>query len=203
MSSISRKNRDLATIDKPLDLLRLFASQKGPWVLLASIIFLALAYQYLYQWQWLEVAFVFMFFILRGFVEWLIHAYIMHARPLPIFKIRLKNPIYTMHIHHHKFPDDLDGLFFKGRSVFLLLLVCFLFFYMLSIRISIMVTLCLAIGLLMYEVFHMLSHSKIQLKNRYLMALLMNHRNHHRLNATRFMGVSSLLADKFFKTLGR
>lgn len=194
-------HHNLKEMSSAKDLVALFSRQSGPRVLLLAIVGLTLFQQFYFGWSYIEIVVVILFFFLRGFVEWGVHAYIMHAAPLPLLRKRIKNPIYDMHIYHHRHPDDIDGLFFKGRSVFFLLLTAFITTTLISLRLSIMVTLCLALGLLMYEVFHMLSHSGIKVKNSVLMRTIMNHRFHHAVSAQQFYGVSSRLADKVLNTL--
>lgn len=172
-------------------------------MLAAALFVVAMVHQLTVGWGWSDVVIVFSFVLLRSIVEWCIHAYVMHAAPLPLLGWRLKNPIYHMHLYHHRHPDELDGLFFKGRSVFGLLLISYLVLLPFNLHAANMFVFCFALGLLFYEVFHMLSHSDVQLSSQRLMAIVMNHRHHHERSARNYYGVSSLLADKLFKTLMR
>lgn len=184
-------------------LLQLLWQQSGPKVLAAALFVVAVAHQLTVGWGWGDVVIVFSFVLLRSIVEWCIHAYIMHAAPLPLVGWRLKNPIYHMHIYHHKHSDDLDGLFFKGRGVFVLLFISYLVLLPFSLHVANLFVFCFALGLLFYEVFHMLSHSDVQLASKKIMSVVMNHRHHHEHSARNYFGVSSLLADKLFKTIAK
>lgn len=168
---------------------------------MAVLVIVACVHQFSVGWRWYDGVVVLLFVVGRSVVEWCIHAYIMHAAPLPVLGWRLKNPIYHMHIKHHKHPNDLNGLFFKGRSVFALLSISYVVLLPFSFHVANLFVFCFALGLLFYEVFHMLSHSDVQLSNKKIMSVVMNHRHHHERSARNYFGVSSLLADKFFKTL--
>lgn len=170
-------------------------------VLVIALLIIGGAHHFLIGWSLVDIIIVILFVFLKSIPEWFIHTYIMHANPLPLLGFRLKNPIYYMHLHHHKYPEDIEGLFFKGRSIFALLVITYLVFLPVSLHVTNIFVFCFALGLLFYEVFHMFSHSAIEIPNKKLMSVVMNHRCHHQLSSRYYFGVSSILADRLFKTL--
>lgn len=139
---------------------------------------------------------------IRGLVEWVVHRYLLHAMPLPVLGFRLMTPAFAMHAEHHRNPQLLDGLLFKARSVLAFAVALGLLFVLLAGDVGRGITLLLSflLMLLTYEYFHVLSHSAVVPRSRWLKFLLANHRQHHEGAPNRFLGVSSRLGDRLFET---
>lgn len=175
-------------------------TQPSIWVLVSGMLGSVVAYQWLFGWGLLDTSLVILAFVLRSFVEWGIHYYIHHAMPLPFTNIRLKSIIYRLHIEHHRKPWKADELFMKGKSMFVMLSIPFLLLAFISLRLAILSVLFAAMILFFNEVFHAFAHANVSFKNKWLMRVINNHRNHHQLNPNKYYGVSSLLADRLLKT---
>lgn len=180
---------------------RFMLCQPGPRILFSGLLVLPAVKAYAWGWTLSDVLVIGLFFALRGGVEWAVHYYIMHAAPLPILGIRVRTPIYRMHIKHHQYADDIDGVLFKGRSVVVILSVVLLVGgALVGFRLSLLAMICTALCLFMYELFHVLSHSSIKFGTRRLASIVNAHRYHHQSRRLVYLGVSSLIADRFLKT---
>lgn len=180
----------------------LMMKQSGPWVLLVSII-TSLVLRGLYgpPTVWDGVVFS-MFFFGRGIIEWLVHTYVLHARPLPWLRWQCRSALSRMHAEHHKHPSDINTLFFGGKSVLLTTLVMAVTFSMIMPRQELALTLLSTILLntLLYEWCHLLAHSTITPRSGLFRRLILNHRWHHYQDGQKWLGVSSTLGDRLFGT---
>lgn len=181
------------------------ASHSGPWVLLIGTLVSA-SWKFIYgTWGLLDVLIIASIVALRGVIEWLLHTYFHHARPVPFLGLRIKTPIHKMHLQHHRNPSDLDSFLFKGRSLagaIVIALIFFRFFPLtLSIELSFLIGVLLAI--LIQEVAHVICHSSIHPKWPFLREIISLHRRHHHEDASRDMGVSSMLGDRLFGSLNK
>lgn len=79
--------------------------------------FSVLAKFFLGGWALLDFLVISGFWLFRGVIEWLVHSYIHHAKPIPVLKVRIKTSVHYMHLEHHRNPHDLETLLFKGRPV--------------------------------------------------------------------------------------
>lgn len=138
----------------------------------------------------------------RGIIEWLVHTYILHARPLPWLHWRCRSALSRLHTEHHKNPSDITALFFGGKSVLLTTLVMAATFSMIMPRQELAPSLLMVILLntLLYEWCHMLAHSSITPSSAYFRRIILNHRWHHYRDSQKWLGVSSTLGDKLFGT---
>lgn len=191
-------DEQLISID---NITKFILTQPSIWVLMVGMLGSAAAYQWLFGWGLIDTSLVVLAFILRSFVEWGIHYYIHHAMPLPFTNIRLKSIIYRLHIEHHRKPWKADELFMKGKSMFVMLSIPFFLLIFISLRLAILSVFLAAMFLFFNEVYHAFSHSNVSFKSERLMKSINNHRKHHQLSPNKYYGVSSTLADRFFKTI--
>lgn len=180
----------------------LMLAQGGPWVLISGIVTCALLRSLsgpLTAWD--GVIFTAVFFG-RGTIEWLIHTYVLHARPLPLVHWQCHSVLSRMHTEHHRHPGDIDTLFFGGKSLLLVTLVMAAAFSILIPRHELALTLLSVILLntLLYEWCHMLAHSTITPRSAYFRRIILNHRWHHYRDSQKWLGVSSTTGDKLFGT---
>lgn len=182
---------------------RFLVTAPGLQVLLAALLAIGiLRALFADGWDPEDVAIMAGCFAFRGIGEWLVHAYVLHARPLPLVGWRLAGPLHAAHMAHHQHPDDVDGVMFKARSNLFLVLFSLLAFTMIFGDHGITLAFCGALLLLVYEIFHVLSHSATQPRPRWLRRILENHRHHHAGHEDECLGISSRLGDRLFGTDG-
>lgn len=176
--------------------------RSGPCVLLASLLLCFFIKILFYTVSFVDVLLVGVFVLFRGFMEWGIHVWIHHARPLPFLGVRIKTPVYEMHIRHHREPWNIDTFLFGGVAMATGMVLMFLFGYVVfgGINHALTATFLFALCLLIYEVVHVLCHSSIRPKTKFLENILKTHRQHHFLDSRRWFGVSSPMADRFIGT---
>lgn len=191
---------DVSRIATIGELAKFMADQGGPRTLVACIIVSAFCKSAFWGWQVSDVFFLSLVIMLRGCIEWVVHAYIMHAYPLPIVRLRIKTRVYDMHMNHHKEPNNLDGVLFQGRNVLASLIVVFFIFLLIGVNFSILAVIALSGCFLVYEIFHILGHSSINLENSFFKMIVHSHRHHHSVNGRVCFGVSSALGDRIMGT---
>lgn len=182
--------------------LSLMLSQSGPVSLCLMLFGLLIARVFLGGISALDVFVLVAFLGLRGFVEWGLHLYIFNASPLPVLGWRLCNPISVMHGHHHANPEKLEMLFFGWKGVVVVVLLSFIVLSLLfdDVGLAVSGVLAAVVNLLLYEWFHLIAHSSISPRSPRFRRCIDNHRRHHYVNGNMSFGVSSIIADKVFKT---
>lgn len=180
----------------------LMASQGGPWLLVLTVVGCLLLRASLGGVGLPDALVVLSFVSLRSFMEWALHTYIFNAAPLPWLKWRLRNPISAMHGEHHRDPHKIEALFFGWRGVAAVLAASYLFLFLLfrDGGLALSGLMAVATNLFLYEWCHVVSHSDIAPASPRFAAVIENHRKHHHVDGNRYMGVSSVLADKVFGT---
>lgn len=191
---------DVSRITTIGELAKFMVGQNGPRALVLCIIASIICKSVFWGWQVSDVFFLSLVIMLRGCIEWVVHAYIMHAYPLPIVRLRIKTRVYDMHMNHHNKPNDLNGTLFQGRSVLAFLMVVFFIFLLIGVNFSILAIIAFSSCFIMYEIFHILSHSSINLENSFLKMIVHSHRYHHSVNGRVCFGVSSVLGDRIMGT---
>ncbi len=181
---------------------RFLFSGSGIWAMI-SVASLAVAYKSLWgEWSILDVLAVVAFFVFRGVVEWCIHAWLYHARPLPLVRYRLKTGTHMQHLDHHRRPDDLSRLLITYKGVLVLslaVLMVFLVFFQSFNAAATMVLGFIVVGV-MIEVLHLICHCEIPHRSQGMKRLVWLHRYHHRHDGSNFFGVSSSLGDRLLGT---
>tara|TARA_A100000171_G_scaffold46380_1_gene51156 strand:- start:7716 stop:8081 length:366 start_codon:yes stop_codon:yes gene_type:complete len=110
-----------------------------------------------------------------------------------------------MHLEHHRQPNDLGSFLFKGKSLMGAILLSFIVFMVLPLSLSIELSLLIGflVAVLIQETAHVICHSSIQPKWPFLREIISLHRRHHHEDASRDMGVSSMLGDRLFGSLNK
>lgn len=181
--------------------MRFLLASAGPRVLLGALVLVALLRAFSGDgWDLIDLLLIAALVSTRGIFEWLVHAYVLHARPLPTLGVCLHSALSRAHAEHHRNPGQVDGVLFKGRSNMLLVTGMLLVFPLLfgERGLTLVFTGTLLLGV--YELFHVLAHSGTRLDAGYLAGLVSQHRRHHADNPDAFYGVSSRLGDRLFGT---
>lgn len=130
--------------------------------------------------------------------EWLIHVFVLHAKPRRIGRYTFDPAVPRKHRAHHRDPWNLEILFIPLHSfVYTLPLVvglCFLLTPTTQLALTALVTyLVLALH---YEWVHFLAHIRYSPHSAHYQELVRKHRLHHFKNEKYWYGVSMTAADR-------
>jgi len=177
-------------------------SRSGPIALLLGLLLFSVYRLFLSDPLLIDFVIMAVFIGCRSFVEWGLHMYIFNAAKLPLVGWRLRNPISAMHMEHHKNPSCPEGLFFGWAGVLMVVLLSFSILTLVfgDVRLAASGVIAVIINLLLYEWFHLISHSSISPTSRFFRRAVDNHRRHHSEDGRLSLGVSSILADKLLGT---
>jgi hypothetical protein len=134
--------------------------------------------------------------------EWLIHVFVLHARPRRIAGRSFDPAVPRSHRAHHRDPWNLELLFIPLHSFVytlpLLVGLCFLLTPSTELALTALVAyLALALH---YEWVHFLAHTRYWPRSARYQRLVRNHRLHHFKNEHYWFGVSMLAADRPLRT---
>lgn len=175
----------------------------GIWAVIAVAVAVFIFKATLGYWTYLDPIVLSLLFIFRGVIEWGVHYWLYHAKPLPLLRFRLKTKAFLQHLEHHEGPEDLSRILVTYRGVlypaFFVFLFSWLTFGNLNISVSIVFWL-LFIGFI-NEVIHLICHCDIPHHSDFIKKIVWLHRRHHHYDSNNYYGLSSSLGDKFFGTL--
>ncbi len=134
--------------------------------------------------------------------EWLIHVFILHARPMRLFGRTIDFRVPRKHRAHHRDPWRLDLLFIPIHSfVYSIPILIGAWFVLTSTTALALTGIAAHLALaLHYEWVHYLVHTRVQPRRAYYQRLRDNHRRHHFKNAHYWFGVTMLGGDQLFRT---
>jgi fatty acid hydroxylase family protein len=145
-------------------------------------------------------------------VEWAIHVYLLHARPVRIGSRRYELLAAREHRAHHLAPAELDGVLLPAYAVAIFVPLIAVTVWLVSFPIHAVLgggarIAHAATGLLIsyvilasYEWSHFLIHTPYRPKGRYFRAIWRGHRLHHYKNEKYWFGVTSTLGDRLMHT---
>jgi hypothetical protein len=148
---------------------------------------------------------------LQPFVEWFIHRYILHLKPMTVFGLRIDLYGARQHRDHHRRPADLDRVLLKPAEIVQFLveiailapLITWAFVAVTGgdlLRVSTTAIALSFLGLYRYEWSHFLIHTPYVPRSRWYRNIWRNHRLHHFKHEDYWMGVSSNLGDRVLGT---
>ena len=180
---------------------RVFLLHGSPWFLLvASTAYLAALLVH-GSWTWGQLVVVAALVAAQPFVEWVIHVYVLHAKPLRIGSRTLDSQQARKHRAHHADPRNLDILFIPASGhvtgTLVALGICALLPTW-SLRLALLAT--IALQSLVYEWIHFLVHTDYKPKTRAYRRLYVGHRLHHYRNENYWYGVSRRFGDTVLRT---
>ena len=193
------------------DCFRLFARQSSP-PLLALALGLAIALRVaLGHFDWRDLVVIAGLLALTPPVEWLIHVYLLHARPRALLGRRVDLVAAREHRAHHQRPSVLGGVLipayalpiFFAQIAFTVWLVSFPIHWLFGgDRLAHAATGLLgALTILTaYEWCHFLIHTPYRPRGRYYRSIWRGHRLHHFKNEHYWFGVTSTVADHLLGT---
>ena len=206
--SIPRREPSVLTLR---DCWRAFIRRPSP-PLLAAAILAALGLRIaLGSYGWQDAAVVAGIIALTPPVEWAIHVYLLHARPLRLFGRRHDLLAAREHRAHHMAPGELDGVLIPAYAVGIFVVQIAVTVWLVSFPIHLvlggnrlahgatgLLTSYVILGL--YEWCHYLIHTPYRPRGRYYRAIWRGHRLHHYKNEHYWFGVTSTVGDHLLRT---
>ena len=180
---------------------REFVRHGSPLFLLAGSLIALTALLVHGRWSWGQLAVAGVLVAAQPFVEWLIHVYVLHARPRRIGRWTLDSEQARKHRAHHADPRNLDILFIPLRAhlagLVVIAGVCALLPSW-SLRLALLAA--VALQSLVYEWVHFLVHTDYKPKTAAYRRLYVGHRLHHYRNENYWYGVSRRFGDTVLGT---
>lgn len=135
-------------------------------------------------------------------LEWGIHVYMLHYRPITLFGRRIDFKLPQTHRDHHASPWDLQQVFIPLHIFVLVppLLLLGAWLILPSPEMTTTALLCYFVLGLHYEWVHYLAHIRWCPPSRYYRRRVQHHRLHHFRDETLWWGVSMGLGDRLLGT---
>jgi sterol desaturase/sphingolipid hydroxylase (fatty acid hydroxylase superfamily) len=206
--AVARRRADRLTL---ADCFRQFMRMPSPPWLAAALVLAGALRVALGHFDWRDVVVAAGVLALTPPVEWLIHVYLLHARPIPVFGRRLDLLAAREHRAHHEAPAHLEGVLIPVYALFIFFAEIALTVWLVSWPIhwifggdrlahgatGLLVAVAVLAG---YEWSHYLIHTPYRPRGRYYRAIWRGHRLHHYKNEHYWFGVTSPLADRLLGT---
>jgi hypothetical protein len=207
-TAVPRRNPTVLTLG---DCWRLFVKQATP-PLLASALAIAIVLRVvLAHFGWRDLIVTAGVIAAMPVIEWLIHVYLLHARPLTIGGRTYEFIAAREHREHHEAPAELDGVLIPTYAVGIFLPLIALITWVLSFPVHLVLGgnrlagaatgLVVSYALLaVYEWCHFLIHTPYRPRGWYYRSIWRGHRLHHFKNEHYWFGVTSTLGDQLLHT---
>ena len=193
------------------DCIRSFVRRRTPPLLAAGVLAALALRAALGHFDWRDVVVLLGVIVATPLTEWLIHVYLLHARPIRIGRWRHDLLAAREHRAHHRAPAELDGVLIPSYAVLIFLAMIAVTVWVLSFPIHLVLggdrMAQAATGLLFsyailaaYEWCHFLIHTPYRPRGRYYRAIWRGHRLHHYKNEHYWFGVTSTLGDHLLRT---
>ena len=180
---------------------RAFFAHGSPWFLVTVLAAAVAALLATGGWRWAQLLVVAAVLAAQPFVEWLVHVYVLHARPRRVGPFTLDLYQARKHRAHHAAPRDLDILFIPLRGHLaggvVVAAVCLLLPDT-ATRLALVVA--VTASSLAYEWVHFLIHTDYRPRTALYRRLWTGHRLHHYRNENYWFGVSRRLGDTVLGT---
>ncbi|HEY3726419.1 MAG TPA: sterol desaturase family protein [Solirubrobacteraceae bacterium] len=207
-TSVPRRDPSVLTL---ADCWRLFVRQATP-PLIASALVASIALRGLLgHFDWRDLVVAALVIAAMPVVEWLIHVYLLHARPVRIAGRRYEFIAAREHRAHHEAPAELGGVLIPTYAVVLFVAQIALVVWALSFPIHLVLggdrVAHAATGLIVsyallgsYEWCHFLIHTPYRPRGWYYRSIWRGHRLHHFKNEHYWFGVTSTVGDRLLRT---
>lgn len=135
-------------------------------------------------------------------LEWVLHVFVLHARPRQVAGRSWDFQVPREHRAHHLDPWNPRWVFIPLPAfLYSLPLAAGLCFALAPAPGPALSALCAVLAAaLHYELVHFLIHTRVRPRTRYYRALWQHHRRHHFRDAERWFGVTRLEADRLLGT---
>lgn len=183
------------------DARRVFLRHSSPRLLVTGSLLSLVALVTAGGWRPLQLVVVAVVLAAHPFVEWLVHVYVLHARPVRIFGRTLDLDQARKHRAHHADPRNVDILFIPLRSLVAgAVLVAGLCLLLPDTASRLALVAVAAVTALAYEWVHFLIHTDYKPRRAAYRRLYTGHRLHHYRNENYWFGVSRRLGDSVLGT---
>jgi hypothetical protein len=188
------------------DVARAFARHASPKLIATGFLAALAARLVAGDWSWRDFIVPAALIAFEPLTEWVIHVYLLHARPIRIGARSHDLLAAREHRAHHAAPSELGGVLVPAYALLLFLPAIAAVLYALSFPIHLLVggdrvawwLSGVVVGysiLFFYEWCHFLIHSPYRPRGRYYKVIWRNHRLHHYKNEHYWFGVTSNLGD--------
>jgi hypothetical protein len=154
-------------------------------------------------WRWWDLGIAGIVLGMQPFTEWLIHVFILHARPRQLGGIKIDGLLARKHRQHHANPKLISLVLVPRRALITSVLAAVPLYWLvtgLDWRLAAS-WLVVAYGMfLTYEWVHFLIHSSYKPRRSYYRYIYKAHRLHHFRNENYWYGVTVHLADHALRT---
>jgi hypothetical protein len=206
--AVPRRNSSVLTIG---DCWRAFIRQRTPPLLAAALVAAIALRVALGHHDWRDAVVAAGVIALTPVAEWMIHVYLLHAKPIHIRGHRHDLIAAREHRAHHMAPAELDGVLIPTYALLIFLPQIALTVWLLSFPVHLVLggerLAHAATGLLTsylvlaaYEWCHFLIHTPYRPRGRYYRSIWRGHRLHHYKNERYWFGVTSTVGDQLLRT---
>jgi len=207
-TAVPRRNPNVLTIG---DCWRLFVKQATPPLLSCALVIAIGLRIVLGHYDWRDLVVAAGVIAAMPVIEWLIHVYLLHARPVTIRGRSYEFLAAREHREHHEAPAELDGVLIPTYAVGIFLPLIALITWALSFPVHLILGgdrlagagtgLVVSYALLaIYEWCHFLIHTPYRPRGWYYRSIWRGHRLHHFKNEHYWFGVTSTLGDHLLRT---
>ncbi|HVU60824.1 MAG TPA: sterol desaturase family protein [Mycobacteriales bacterium] len=154
-------------------------------------------------WRWWDLAIAGIVLGVQPFTEWLIHVFVLHAKPRHVGSVTFDGLLARKHRAHHASPKVIALVLVPRRALVTSVVVAVPLYWLIvgmNWRLALS-WLVVAYGMfLTYEWVHFLIHSSYKPKRAYYRYVYKAHRLHHFRNENYWYGVTVHLADHVLHT---
>lgn len=206
--SVPRRRPQVLTLG---DCWRHFVRQPSPPLLAGAIIATLALRIALGHFSWRDALVAIGMVAITPVVEWAIHVYLLHAKPIQLAGRRHDLIAAREHRAHHQAPAVLEGVLIPRYAVLIFLTQIALTVWLVSFAIHLVLGgdrlayagTGLLVGYLVlgiYEWCHFLIHTPYRPRGRYYRSIWRGHRLHHYKNEHYWFGVTSTVGDRLLGT---
>lgn len=180
--------------------LRVFGGLWPPRILLSSVVGLTALRIWAGAVSWWDLLPVVLVLVLQPFVEWGIHVWVLHARPLG--PIRIEGHAARHHAAHHREPKDLRYVVMPLPAMFVGAGIHAAAWWVVCPTVGSWITALwlVTVAAVVYEWVHFLVHVPYQPRGAWLRRLQRHHLLHHHKDDRYWLGVTRLEADRLLGT---
>jgi sterol desaturase/sphingolipid hydroxylase (fatty acid hydroxylase superfamily) len=181
---------------------RRFGRHVTPWAIAGLVAGFAAIRAVLGPVRWSDVAVVAAVVGLEPFIEWVVHAQVLHARPRQVLGRTIELSAAKGHRLHHEDPTNLQLVFVPPWVLVILApaLTLLFFGFLLPAHLAASALATGAVVLLAYEWTHYLIHTSYRPRTRAFRRQWRNHRLHHYRNEGYWFGVTTSVGDVVLRT---
>ncbi len=206
--AVPRRRPEVLTLG---DCWRSFVRRPSP-KLLATAVLVALGLRLaLGHFSWRDLVWLAGIVAVTPPVEWVIHVYLLHARPRRVGRLTVDLMAAREHRAHHLEPAILDGVLIPAYAVVMFVAMIAATVWVMSFPIGLILggdrlaqaasgLVASYVMLASYEWCHFLIHTPYRPRGRYYRSIWRGHRLHHYKNEHYWFGVTSTLGDRMLGT---